>query len=761
MNLIEGRFQSEIWMGLNSFCTKNNIDLVIFNGKLLKPFYKYDNQSNIIYEYVNNKIVDGLVIPSLLFLFGKNRQGVVQFIRKFKNLPVVSLGLPINGLLNVMIDQKAGMRSLCEHIIIHHSAKNILFISGQESHPDAVIRLNVLKKVLKENNMKMNPDLLGFGNFTSRSAEKIVQNVIDKNIKFDAIIAANDEMAIGAYTTLQNNNIKVPKDVIVTGFDDIDDMKYLVPPFTTVRQPLFEMGEKAGELLLKKINNEIISGNAVERAELVIRESCGCLLFSSKININNNIRINKNKETIECFLKEKNRIVPYMKSVLMSGEEINIDYDDLLNSFFDMFVKDISSESNADILVKYINDVFIHNIIIGSQNVYNWKQSLEIMKNFIYRNIDADSGVSSRIDEIFYKIDMMLLKFTQRAESYKNFVIDRNIWELSLILRSIRTASRYSELRNAVYNNLKILGIKTVYIFLYEKFFENYRQPDFKIPKKAQLFVKYEQVKEDHVEKGFIKTNELLPHEIFSAREKKTLLVFPLCSEIVHFGYVVYEMSNVENFIYESLTEQISSTLYNIYQLDMRRQAEDQLRDALVELKALNKELHNLSVRDELTGLYNRRGLLLIGEERFNNTKSNERFAILYGDLDDLKVINDSFGHTEGDFAIKTISDILRNTLKSADIEGRLGGDEFVVIIDNISDENDVGIIIEKIQKNIEAFNKASKKPYNLSITFGYSIFDKNKYIAFSQMLKEADKRLYSFKKKKKPDFTIIKTKKK
>lgn len=83
--------------------------------------------------------------------------------------------------------------------------------------------------------MELDPGLLRFGDFTSRSGEEIISNLIQKEIKFDAIIAANDEMAIEAYTILQNHNIMVPKDVIITGFDDIDDMKYLVPLFTTVR----------------------------------------------------------------------------------------------------------------------------------------------------------------------------------------------------------------------------------------------------------------------------------------------------------------------------------------------------------------------------------------------------------------------------------------------------------------------------------------------------------------------------------------------
>ncbi|MBN2535774.1 MAG: GGDEF domain-containing protein [Spirochaetales bacterium] len=119
---------------------------------------------------------------------------------------------------------------------------------------------------------------------------------------------------------------------------------------------------------------------------------------------------------------------------------------------------------------------------------------------------------------------------------------------------------------------------------------------------------------------------------------------------------------------------------------------------------------------------------------------------------------NDTFGHNEGDFALKTSVEILKKSLKSADIIGRLGGDKFVVIVDRIYNDNNLIIITERIQKYIEEFNKISIKPYNISITFGYSIFDKDRYSSFSQMMKEADKTLYSLKKEKKSNYSIIKT---
>ncbi|MBN2441216.1 MAG: GGDEF domain-containing protein [Spirochaetales bacterium] len=757
MNLLEGRFQSRIWMGLNNFCSGKNIDLIIFNGKLLQSFFKRDNQNNIIYDFINNNIVDGLVIPSFLFLFRESMENLLKFMRKFKDIPVVSLGTSIKDTINILVDHESGMRSICEHIIVHHSLKNILYLSGPREHPDSLVRLKVFKKVLDENTIRLNPGLIRYGDFTSQSGELIVRDLINKKIKFDGIIAANDEMAIGAYVVLQENKIMVPKDIIITGFDDIDEMNHLLPPFTTVRQPLYEMGEKAGELLLKKLNNEKIPEEVKLKTEMVVRESCGCLDLSFKKSDKKNIYINKDKKIHQSFFKEKENIIPLLRKVFISDNNFNGSDSELLNDFYDLLIRDIFSDNNSDLFVKYVNNLLIRKTIAGQLNINDWKQSMEIMKDFIYKNLYLESKALSQADEIFYKLDLILLRFIQRIESHKNFNVNRSIWELRQIIQNIRSASRYSELRDILVDNIKIMGIKLIYLFLYENFFENYRTPDFTIPNKAESFVTYKDGEEVAIEKKYIDTRKLIPDEVFSVNKQTTLVVFPLRSEFVHFGYVIYEISKLENFFYEALTEQISSSLYNIYQLERRKQAEDKLRNTLVELQELNNQLHNLSVRDSLTGLYNRRGLDLIGGERFDNI-NDELFAVFFGDLDGLKIINDTYGHNEGDYAIKTMAHILLNSFKSADVIGRFGGDEFVVIIDHVQSEHDLISITARIHKNIEKFNKNSGKPYNLSISFGHSIFEKDTYSSFPDMIKQADNALYSIKKKKKPYYVIIKS---
>ncbi len=119
----------------------------------------------------------------------------------------------------------------------------------------------------------------------------------------------------------------------------------------------------------------------------------------------------------------------------------------------------------------------------------------------------------------------------------------------------------------------------------------------------------------------------------------------------------------------------------------------------------MQQEIRNLTLRDELTGIYNRRGFFALVEYQFNMAKrSKTGLFMLYADLDNLKIINDTLGHQEGDRALIETADILRNNFRQSDIIARIGGDEFVVFPVGTSADC-VDKILERLQKALEAYN--------------------------------------------------------
>ena len=164
--------------------------------------------------------------------------------------------------------------------------------------------------------------------------------------------------------------------------------------------------------------------------------------------------------------------------------------------------------------------------------------------------------------------------------------------------------------------------------------------------------------------------------------------------------------------------------------------------------------LHTLSITDELTGLYNRRGFFTFAEDCLMSAKRSEkRLMLLYADLDGLKEINDTSGHDEGDRLIKETSAILKSTFRTSDIIARIGGDEFVVFPVG-TDEDHAAIIADRLQENIEHFNAIHNNRYKLSISTGIATYDPNSVQSIDELLAEADDLMYKHKKSKKKSYT-------
>ncbi len=168
------------------------------------------------------------------------------------------------------------------------------------------------------------------------------------------------------------------------------------------------------------------------------------------------------------------------------------------------------------------------------------------------------------------------------------------------------------------------------------------------------------------------------------------------------------------------------------------------------ERRKMEEELREMSLTDELTKLYNRRGLAVLGEQYLKmSARENRGLYILYADLDNMKVINDKLGHKEGDQALIKTADILKECFRKSDIVARLGGDEFAVFPVGFAGDN-VESITARLLANITAYNLKSSDIYKLSLSFGISFFDPEDPRSLDDLLAEADRLMYEDKRQKK-----------
>ncbi len=188
--------------------------------------------------------------------------------------------------------------------------------------------------------------------------------------------------------------------------------------------------------------------------------------------------------------------------------------------------------------------------------------------------------------------------------------------------------------------------------------------------------------------------------------------------------YVVATSRRVQNRRVEEIRASLQA------EITQREKAEEQLRA--------------LSLTDELTGLYNRRGLITMGEHQLKLARRNRRrFLLLYADLDNMKHINDRFGHLEGDAALIEAAEILRQVFRESDIIARIGGDEFVILALE-ADKTFSQALINRIHQRCILANLKKARPYVLAMSAGAAEYNPEQPASLEELVAVADRAMYT-----------------
>lgn len=165
--------------------------------------------------------------------------------------------------------------------------------------------------------------------------------------------------------------------------------------------------------------------------------------------------------------------------------------------------------------------------------------------------------------------------------------------------------------------------------------------------------------------------------------------------------------------------------------------------------KQFEDALRTLALVDELTGLYNRRGFVTLAERQLSLARRKKQpLMLIAADVDDLKGINDRFGHAVGDQALVAAAGVLRQTYREADIIARLGGDEFTVFPLEAS-TNSARMLIERLDTNLHKFNERHQREFALSMSTGVALLEGELSKDVQQLLSEADSQLYQQKRER------------
>lgn len=711
-----------------------HVNLVNFLGGSLNPDfsfqqYKYQYQCNVAFNYATEEVLDGIILASGVLSSFLSSAEYSHFYSKYAPIPMVSLGAAIESIPSVYTDNKAVLKKLVSHLITAHHKKNIAFLSGPSSNCDALERYKGYKEALLENNIPFREQYVQIGDFTPDSAIEAVKVLFDqKKLPIDAIVCANDSMALTVLSELQKRGIQVPEKVALTGFDNIYSSSYSVPSLSTIEQPLEDFARCAFDLLFDCIQGKVVQNKLVP-CKIIIRESCGCD-FSSTAPVKGLITTKEEAALLtKCFL---NHCLGFFPDHILSKLKAFV-----LKAYLLLLLPDVEQNFKDELISDFLTCK--NELSPSLHTTLNLKHFLiSLKKDLLLRCPDLKTA--NIISDLFEILTEQLFNDALKHYGHKTDKLINNFAFIRQVLLTITLNIHDKRLQLAsITNNLIACGIPTCLIYLYDQSITHNLTDDWKMPSHLSLYMGY-------IDRQIIDTSNNLPritpkeavtYGLTTRNRNYISFIHPIFFGNEQLGMIVLELPPDNYNLIETLTVELGCAL--------------KLSSIFTTQKNTEDKLETLSQTDELTGLLNRRGFFSKAISSYSDSKFENRHGVLfYADMDGLKLINDTYGHSEGDIAIKAMSTIFKEVFQSPDdIIARMGGDEFTMLCLGRTAE-----YIEEIQKQVyalcEAYNKVHDTPYHFSISIGGVTFSPHSRLTLEDLLSAADKKLYRIKKSKK-----------
>ena len=558
------KYQEGIMRGAAYVAAQKDYNIIGFCGGVLSSSDPLTLARDKVFELVDMDLISGVISPfssHMRFLDDNESQ---HFIDRFSSVPVVNIGSYIKGHTNVVTDYEAGFVELFDHFYREHGYRKILLVRGPKHHASSEKRMKIYKKLLLEYGLHFDEKMVIYSNLKRISAksemESYFQNV---NIPFDAVIALNDNQALGVMDACGERGLRVPDDVAVVGSMNTLDGVFATPALTSIKEPLFELGRAAAVELIEQIEGKGIEPEIHIPTSLMVRQSCGC--------------------------KSTSHRTAYKKSPQVTVKPKKIGNDPIFQeteAYFSVIVKQykggIIRDEVACLLAVYQEAVYknefdcflikLQNILedaLKSEDIMLWlaltaKLQLSTLR---YLELDTESKplitFIGQLISLKNEIEQIAIKFQRfETEYYLNYF--RGIVNNLNSSFDLTTIKKYT---------VDILQLSELYISL---FYDvdvdaNKLTATNMVSVRNNNFIEIDQ-------KEFI-AKKLIPDGIDKYHERFTLMVFPLSFRNKPIGFMTLNLSNCKGTAFENLRAIISSALKNEILIQDLKKAEERFSD--------------------------------------------------------------------------------------------------------------------------------------------------------------------------------------
>lgn len=505
---------------------------------------------------------DGMLIANPLHT--GERSKYVQNIIKDGH-PVLFIGAGENGSM-IVADNSKGIQEALRHLM-DHGHRQIAFIAGsrEDLGGDTGDRLSAYQSFLKANHLEMNPNLVAYGRHVFDGGYSAMVQILQSTAPFTAVVASNDESALGAMQALDDSGLKVPQDVAVIGFDNRLEGAVHEPALSSIHVPLFNMGYQALKSMYLHLTGKISLDETIKvETRLVARESCGC----ESVEV----------ESIKGFGDEKIQMVKSMLTILLNQMHsfTDDDLEDFCVRLVDDFVNNLQ-EIDGSSFQSALLDILGKTVAVGD-DIHIWHAVISVLGI----GFKSNSGSADKIDEILENARSIIS--AQAQKQYQQYVLDeRQISSrLSLLTDRLLSALGESQIYDVLASQLPELGIGTAFLSMLESDGED--------------SVAWSHLRDvigaNHLPRRFA-SRDFPPSDMIADDQPIILTIVPLVSYTAQLGYMVFGSEPLE--IYGSIVQQLggafnTARLYH-QAVEDRRLAEEASRMKSRFLSTISHEL--------------------------------------------------------------------------------------------------------------------------------------------------------------------------
>lgn len=258
----------QVFLGINAVAAKKGY-------KILLHYIESLENKDTYYHLAREKRIDGIILSG-------PRSDDVELLRlKEEGFPIVLIGQAEKSDFSCSdIDNIKASKKIVSHLISHGHREIAMISNAPLNYTASKLRLSGYKEALQENHINFNNELVGAGNFTPQSGFEVMQKLLSLKKLPTAVFVASDVVAFGAMNAIRKKGMRIPQDIALVGFDNVNLSEYVDPSLTTINLPGFEIGMNAANLLINIIEEkEKECRKIILEANMIIRRSCGCNLI--------------------------------------------------------------------------------------------------------------------------------------------------------------------------------------------------------------------------------------------------------------------------------------------------------------------------------------------------------------------------------------------------------------------------------------------------------------------------------------------------